>query len=143
MWDGVGIPHTCLAQPPIACEDRVVGLERRTHERYRVWFPVQVDAGSLGTVVGISRDASAKGLALDSNADVITGAPVRVRFRVSPHERSQDMDGTVVRVNRNRLSDSDWPYQLAVQFDEPDPSLDARLRAELLQQCPGLAARAG
>lgn len=111
--------------------------ERRTHERYRIWFPVQVDAGSLGTVVGISRDASAKGLRIDSNADVVLGAPVRVRFRVSPHERSQAVEGTVVRVHRNRIDDSHWPYQLAVQFDDPDPSLDPRLRAEMSQQCPG------
>lgn len=117
-------------------------VERRTHARYRVWFPVQVDAGSLGTVVGISRDASATGLRLDSNADVILGTPVRVRFRVSPHEQAQDVDATIVRVNRNRFGDSDWPYQLAVQFDDPDPSLDSRLRAEMSQQCPGLGARA-
>lgn len=114
--------------------------ERRTHSRYDVWFPVQVDAGQLGTAVGISKDASAKGLRLDANADMILGAPVRVRFRVSPHERPQDIDGTVVRVHRNRLEDSDWPYQLAVQFDDPEPSLDMRLRTELLQQRPGAVA---
>lgn len=114
--------------------------DRRTHERYRVWFPIQVNAGPLGTMVGVCQDASAKGLRLDSNADVILGAPVRLRFRVSAHDRTQDMDGTVVRVRRNRLDDSDWPYQLAVEFDDPDPSLDARLQAEMMQQCPGLVA---
>lgn len=114
--------------------------ERRTHPRYSVWFPVQIDAGQLGTAVGISKDASAKGLRLDANADVVLGAPVRVRFRVSPHETPQDIDGTVVRVARNRLEDSDWPYQLAVQFDDPEPSLDLRLRTELEHQRPGLSA---
>lgn len=114
--------------------------ERRTHDRYRVWFPVQVDAGQLGTAVGISKDASAKGLRLDTNADMILGAPVRVRFRVSARDAVQDVDATVVRVRRNRIDDSDWPYQLALEFDDPDPSLDHRLRVEMSQQRPGLHA---
>lgn len=135
-------PISAWPSPQLPATIDFVGVERRAHERYRVWFPVQVNAGSSGTVIGISRDASATGLRLDSNADVIIGAPVRVRFRVSPHEQAQDVDGTVVRVNRNRLGDSDWPYQLAVQFDDPDPSLDSRLRAEMSQQRPGLGARA-
>jgi len=117
-----------------------VTRERRTHERYDLWFPVQVDAGQLGTAVGVSKDASAKGLRLDANADVILGAPVRVRFRVAPHEKPQDVDGTVVRVQRNRIGDSDWPYQLAVQFDNPIPSLAPRLRDEWSQQRPSLGA---
>ncbi|MCA9654569.1 MAG: PilZ domain-containing protein [Myxococcales bacterium] len=114
--------------------------ERRTHRRYDVWFPVQVDAGQLGTAVGISKDASAKGLRLDANADVIIGAPVRLRFRVSPHERPQDVDGTIVRVHRNRLEDSDWPYQLAVEFDDPEPTLDHRLATEASHQHPSASA---
>lgn len=120
---------------------RAVIGERRTHRRYDVWFPVQVDAGQLGNAVGISKDASATGLRLDVNAELVIGAPVRVRFRVSAHESAQDVDGTIVRAQRNGPEeDSDWPYQLAVEFDDPQPSLDQRLHSELLHQRPGARA---
>lgn len=120
---------------------RAVIGERRIYRRYDVWFPVQVDAGQLGNAVGISKDASAMGLRLDVNAELELGAPVRVRFRVSAHESAQDVDGTVVRAQPNGPEDaSDWPYQLTVEFDDPQPSLDQRLHSELLHQRPGARA---
>ncbi len=131
------------------CHDRAVMAlgdtprqqqERRTHPRYRVWFPVQIDAGRHGTAVGISEDASAKGLLVHSNAELVVGAPVRLRFRVSSHEVPQDIEGTVVRAHRNRSHKCDWPYRIAVEFDDADPTLDERLHVELLQQQPGLRA---
>ncbi len=110
--------------------------ERRTHPRYCVGFPVHLDGGQLGTAVGRSTDASAKGIRVDTDSDMRLGAPVRLRFRVSPHESMQDVDGTVVRVERNESTGGPWPFQLAVQFDDPDPGMERRLLVELDQRRP-------
>lgn len=116
-----------------------MSVERRTHERYPVWFPVQVDGGQLGTVVGVSKDASAKGVRVQTNATLTVGAPVRLQFRVASHERRQDIAGTIVRSEPSD-DDANWPFQLEVEFDHPDPSLDARLRTEVEMQRPRFSA---
>ncbi|MCH9682802.1 MAG: PilZ domain-containing protein [Deltaproteobacteria bacterium] len=110
--------------------------ERRTYPRYSVRFPVHLDGGQLGTAVGVSKDASADGIRLQANADLRLGAPVRLRFRVAPHEAMQDVDGTVVRVEPSRERRGEWPYQLAVQFDDLEKNLEQRLQIELAQRRP-------
>lgn len=110
--------------------------DHRADECYPLSFPVQINGGQLGTAVGRSRDASAKGLCADVNAEMTVGAPVRVRFRVSPRERPQDFDGTVTRIERNDSAGSQWPYQLAVKFDQPNAALAARLQAEFAHLQP-------
>lgn len=102
--------------------------DRRTHRRYQVWFPVQVDADELGQVVGITRDVSVKGMLLQTNADLFVGAPVAVTFRVHPTGDPLQVDATVVRSESNR--EGPWPFQLAVEFDDPLRYLEAPLRRE-------------
>lgn len=111
-------------------------VERRTNERHTVWLPVQIDAGQLGTAVGVSKNLSSKGLRIEANADVTVGTPVRVRFRVASHERPQNIDGTVVRAERTAGTQSNWPYQLSVEFNDLHPSLELRLRTQLAELQP-------
>jgi hypothetical protein len=104
------------------------GDERRTAARYAVWFPVQVDADDLGQVVGITRDASSKGMLLQTNGNLSVGAPVAVTFRVRAGGDPLQVDATVVRAADNDLGP--WPYELALEFDEPLGYLEAPLRRE-------------
>lgn len=105
-----------------------LSLERRGCERYPVWFPVQLDAQELGVAVGITKDASAKGLLLEANGTFAVGAPVQLTFRVSPHHAPQYVDATIVRADRNRSGV--WPYRVAVEFDDPQGHLEPGLRDE-------------
>jgi hypothetical protein len=106
--------------------------ERRGHPRYPMWFPVQVDGEDLGVAVGVTKDASAKGLLIDTNAEFAIGAPVMLTFRVSTHHAPQLIEATIVRSLRNK--GGVWPYRVAVEFDDPLPHLEPSLRREARAQ---------
>ena len=120
--------------------------EKRSFDRYALWFPVTVDAVSPGgaspsmrsdggepkngdghlPLWAVCRDASAGGLLLAGSHPLEVGAAVTVRFRVSPEGAERKISGRVVRVE---LSDDNprsvWPYRVAVEFLEPDVALQA------------------
>lgn len=106
--------------------------DRRGHRRFPVWFPVQLDGQELGIVVGITKDASAKGLLLEANGQLVVGAPVLLTFRVSAHHAAQQIEATVVRAQRNDAGV--WPYRIAVEFDDALAHLEPGLRRESLLQ---------
>ncbi len=112
----------------MAAAPRRARKDRRTHHRYSVWFPVQIDADELGQVVGITKDVSVKGMLLQTNADLFVGAPISVTFRVHASGDPLQVDATVVRSEHNR--EGPWPFQLAVEFDDPLRYLEAPLRRE-------------
>jgi hypothetical protein len=118
-------PPGVLAQ---VSRSNATAAERRGYPRHAVWFPVQVDGEDLGIAVGATKDASATGLALEANGGFTIGAPVRLTFRVSTHEPLRHVDATIVRCHREPMAE--WPWRLAVEFEDPLPHIEPDLRRE-------------
>jgi PilZ domain-containing protein len=105
--------------------------ERRAKERYRVWFPMSVltESGAEGTA--ITYDVSAGGLLMACAGRLEVGTRVTLHFRVGsgdPPERA--IAASIVRVDENAEDDGLWRFRMAVQFDAPEPDLEAVLIAE-------------
>jgi hypothetical protein len=103
--------------------------ERRTYERYVIWFPVTLRAGDeeIGT---ICRDASSGGLMVSSPIQMKPGTPVVCAFRLSIESRTDvSSAGVVLRAERNEgdlvLA---FPYRLAIIFDPARPDIEEMLR---------------
>ncbi|MGE0786121.1 MAG: PilZ domain-containing protein [Sandaracinaceae bacterium] len=106
-----------------------MSLERRTKERYRVWFPMTVSTEDGQEATGISFDVSASGLLMACVGALDVGTRVRLTFRIEndagqPHVVS----GTVRRVEPH--ADGPWRHRMAVEFDAPRPELEATLKTE-------------
>lgn len=127
------LAHAHVSTSPAAPRPEL-SLERRGHQRFAVWFPVQLDAQELGIAVAITKDASAKGMLLEANGNFVIGAPVQLTFRVSPHHAPQYVDATIVRAHRN--ASGVWPFRLAVEFDDPQVHIEPGLRDEARAQTP-------
>ena len=107
--------------------------ERRTGQRFEVWFPVQVEpAESKGGAprITVSRDVSARGILLSAASELTPGAKVVVTFRILPDEKNERrVEGRVVRVDPNQEDPHGlWPVRLAVEFDERLPELERQLK---------------
>ncbi|GAB4210013.1 MAG: hypothetical protein OHK0013_30120 [Sandaracinaceae bacterium] len=103
--------------------------ERREHVRHEVWFPVEVEVED-GTAIAVSYDVSTGGLLMATGGKVDVGTELTVSFRTSVDAPENRVKGHVVRVERNPPSvDSRWRYRLALAFDEPQPEIEALLRA--------------
>lgn len=105
--------------------------ERRSKERYRVWFPMTVvtDDGQEGTA--ITFDVSATGLLMACPGALELDSHVTLRFRVSeddPEERH--IGGRIVRVEPHEHVEGPWRHRMAVTFDEPHPELEGLLQRE-------------
>jgi len=98
--------------------------EKRTHERYALWFPVTVDASSK-QVFAVCHDASAGGIKISGSAALAVGDIVTVAFRVSPDDpEERRVSGRIVRVE---APDHDprtvWPHRMAIEFIAPEDRL--------------------
>jgi c-di-GMP-binding flagellar brake protein YcgR len=106
-------------------------MERRTNERYRIWFPMTVvtDDGEEGTA--ITYDVSAAGLLMACPGKLDVGAHVTLRFRVGADDPDQRAIGArVVRVEDNAPDEEGpWRHRMAVEFDTPQPDLQGVLEA--------------
>jgi hypothetical protein len=108
--------------------------DRRGHPRYVIWFPVHLDAGSLGEQITLSRNLSQKGVLLASTEGFSAGAAVTVQFEGPFDEDSRTLEGTIVRTTEGE--DDRFPFRIAVEFDEPVPELEAALEAALREETP-------
>jgi hypothetical protein len=110
--------------------------ERRSTERYRVWFPMRVSRGEEEGLA-ITFDASERGLLIGSAIQVDRGDVLSVSFR-NPTNYAEDgrvVQGTVVRVETNEDDPHGmWPRRVAVEFDEPVPDLEMVIAASLARQ---------
>jgi hypothetical protein len=102
---------------------------RRGHERHTAWFPVRLDAEELGECIGVTKNVSLQGVLLCSAEKFVVGAPVTVELHLEPEKAEpRRVQGTIVRLTRN---DDDpeglWPYKMAVEFDDPDPTVLQRV----------------
>jgi hypothetical protein len=113
--------------------------EKRSHDRYALWFPVTVDVVSRDTtsrapaeggqnlqVWAVCRDASAGGILLTGSRELKVGEVVTVNFRVAPEGPDRSVSGRIVRVEAPEDNPrAVWPYRMAIEFLEPDAALQA------------------
>jgi hypothetical protein len=104
--------------------------EKREYRRYKIFFPVTIRIGEE-EIVGVCRDASAKGVLIAASTPVEPGAACVARFRTSTDLR--DERTLEARVVRQELSSEEmklaFPYCIALEFAKPDPELVADLEA--------------
>lgn len=107
-------------------------MERREHDRYAFWFPVQVETVSMQEGMGVSHDTSRTGILLALAAPLAVDADVTLTFRIPPDSPSEHrVRGRVVRVEPNAADpDGLWPHKVAVVFDEPQPAIEEALVCE-------------
>jgi hypothetical protein len=102
-------------------------VDRRSHTRYRIWLPAQVDELKEG--MAITHNASPTGVLMvaASTLDVGSSATITIQIPTStPQERRHT--GKVVRVERNAADPYGmWPYRIAVEFDTPDAEFETLL----------------
>jgi len=104
--------------------------EKREYRRYKIFFPVTLRIGEE-EIVGVCRDASAKGVLIAASTPVEPGATCVARFRTSTELR--DERTLEAKVVRQELSGEEmqlaFPYSIALEFTKPDPELIADLEA--------------
>jgi hypothetical protein len=105
--------------------DRAV--ERRQHERYRLWIPVEIDSEDGSSWPGVIHDVSETGALAVTSATFKVGVKVTVRLNVPPDGSEEKRhSGEITRVGLNGADpDSLWKKEIAIQFDEPVAELDA------------------
>jgi hypothetical protein len=107
--------------------------ERRSHQRFSVWFPVTVEQSSE-RVWAICRDASGGGVLISATSPLTIGATVELKFRLSATEPDRIFPATVLRMldNDDELLLA-FPFRIALEFKERDDSFPDELnrRAEI------------
>jgi hypothetical protein len=104
--------------------------ERRSSERYRVWFPVTVVTASGEEGTAITYDVSAAGILMACPGRLEAGEAVTLRFRVEQDEDERSFPAKIVRSEENDEDDGLWRYRMAAHFDEPHPELENMLERE-------------
>ena len=88
-----------------------------------------------GATLAVSHNVSKSGMLMATAEHLEEGAPVKARFSVPPNEREHELDGRVVRFEKNEHDPEGlWPYRVAVEFDEVHPELEPQLEASLERQ---------
>lgn len=104
-------------------------MQRRAHNRYELWFPVEL-RGEQVEGMAVNHNVSAGGMLIALSAKLEEGAEIQVSFRMPPNlDRPFVVPGKITRVEKNRADpDGVWPYRVAVAFDEVDPELVPHLQ---------------
>jgi len=106
-------------------------MERRSNERYSVWFPMTVvtDEGEEGTA--ITYDVSATGLLMACPGSLDVGAHVTLQFHVTDASETRTVGAKIVRNEPNEEGDAGpWRYRMAVEFDQAQADLEGLVEAE-------------
>jgi hypothetical protein len=99
--------------------------EKRSFARYTLWFPVTVDVDAR-KVWAVCRDVSGGGILVTGSQELNVGEVVTLRFRVSPQGQERNVPGRIVRVEPTTDNPrSVWPYRIAIEFLEPDATLQS------------------
>lgn len=104
---------------------------RRIHERFRLWFAVQLDTGAHGDgAMGISHNASQGGILIACGKPLAVGTEVAVTFKVHPTDSAERREvGRIVRIDENTEDPFGlWPHRIAVEFKHPVAELEGVLR---------------
>ncbi|RLB58564.1 MAG: hypothetical protein DRI90_16605 [Deltaproteobacteria bacterium] len=106
------------------------GKDRRHHNRYRLWLPARIEGAGKMSRLAIGHDMSQQGSLLVTDQALAVGDTIQMFVRVPPDfEEEREIGARVVRCTHNEQDPEGlWPYQIAVEFDEPNPELEALLR---------------
>jgi serine/threonine protein kinase len=104
-------------------------LDRRDHQRHRLWLPIYSDSFSGG--VGITHDASDNGMLVLTRGPLAAGERLELRFSIPPGSEAQFIvSATVIRSGRNPDDPEGlWGHQLAVSLDSELTEVRPMLRA--------------
>ena len=97
-------------------------------ERYGV-PATQAERGEAGSEVAIAKNISDRGMLLASYKKLVVGAPVKLALHVRPEDTvPREISGTIVRlVPNDEDPEGMWRYKMAVEFDDPDPTVLERV----------------
>jgi hypothetical protein len=99
--------------------------EKRSYSRYALWFPVTIDSPA-NQVWAVCNDVSAAGILISGSTALKVGDAVTVSFRVSQDSPERKLAGRIVRVEaRDEDPRSVWAHRMAIEFVEPDATLQA------------------
>jgi hypothetical protein len=99
--------------------------EKRSFERYVLWFPVTLDTKSQ-RVWAVCKDVSAGGILISGSDELSVGDEVTLSFRVSPETEDRRIAGRIVRVDPpDSRPRSMWPHRMAIEFLQPDLTLQS------------------
>ncbi len=98
-------------------------MQRREHARYRLWFPVQIEAGGQ-VKIAINHNIGAGGMLIVLCAEMKIGESVSVTFALPPSGETRALRGHIVRIDPNTEDpDGEWPFKVGVAFEEVSPEL--------------------
>jgi hypothetical protein len=99
--------------------------DKRSHARYALWFPVTVDAATRQTWA-VCKDVSVGGILISGASPLGVGETVTLTFRVTPDAEERHMTGRIMRLERPDPDPRNvWSYKMAVEFLEPDATLQS------------------
>lgn len=101
-----------------------MGSDNRRSRRVKTWFPVRMrTAGTRNTAV--AQDVSEQGILIAARKRLELGSIVHVSLHLDADCKTPRLiHGKVVRQEPNRNDPGGlWPYKVAIEFSEPDPSL--------------------
>ena len=103
-------------------------MERRKHDRFRVWLPVRLAAAD-GEQLGVSYDVSISGMRISCAAPLEVDAEVTVTLEL-PSGAPRTATGRVLRIGANEDDPEGlWPHRVVVELDEAIDGLEALLDA--------------
>jgi hypothetical protein len=103
--------------------------ERRQQKRYRCTLLVRFVREGRGEWAAVSRNVSPRGLMMAVGPKLKVGDPLTVTFRVKPDTPEVSVSGKITRVLENAEDPRGyWPHQVAVEFEEAQPELEALLQ---------------
>lgn len=100
--------------------------ERRTHRRYELYSPVQIDTRDKPGRIGMIHNVSSAGMLIATPSRFQVGQPVEVTFRVTERGAKRTRAGRIMRLYD--AWDRSFPRRLAVVFDCEDPGIEPLIR---------------
>jgi PilZ domain len=97
--------------------------QRREYSRYRLWFPVKLEAGGEAAMA-MNHNIGAGGMMMVLGKDLAVGEAVTVTFQLPPGDVEIQVKGSVLRIEPNSEDpEGAWPLRVAVAFEDVDPEL--------------------
>jgi len=76
-------------------------VERRLHERHRIWIPVEILRADDSSADGVVHDVSEQGVLAVTAASFEIGARVTVRIQLPDGSPERKLDGVIARTGQN------------------------------------------
>lgn len=106
--------------------------ERRRAQRFGYGFAVELSAEGRPATLGVARDASQKGMLVALRDAPPVGSEVKVVFRLpNPWPVDHAIEGVIVRVAPLEDPSNRFDHEIAIEYDRPEPALEAGLQVLL------------